>query len=391
MFGPNIEKLEKRGDVDALIKALSSKRQSVQDEAIAALARMGDARAVEPLIAAVEERKREWRRREKAWSRLSATPLSTKTWRAEEKAREEARQTADEAFEACRVALQPLGDFARGGDQRAIEYLLTDWWTPLSPGPVPLGPDAVLEALAAGRPPARAIAARWLVGSPGYADALEPLLAALADEDPEVRLAAAAALEGREDLTVEALLTPCRSEHPEIRVWAAGRLGELGGDRAAELLAGALADDDPEVRAGAALALGELGDARAVKPLIPLLKERGPDAWAAFVLLQEMGGTEAGEAFAEGAPKVGDSVRVAVEGEMYAGMPGDRVYMGEGEVGHWAGKVEFVSDEGVARVRCDEVAGEVDDVQPGSSHAMKLDPRHVKEPPGSSVHWSFEL
>ena len=116
----------------------------------------------------------------------------------------------------------------------------------------------------------------------------------------------------------------------------------------AELLAGALADDDPEVRAGAALALGELGDPRAVKPLIALLKERGPDAWAAFVLLQEMGGTEAGEAFAEGA-QGGRLRQGGGRGEQDAGMPGDRAEMGEGEVGHWTGKVEFISDEGVAR------------------------------------------
>jgi hypothetical protein len=50
-FGPpNIEKLERRGDVDALIAALKHEDAEIQRQAVNALGHLGDKRALEPLF-----------------------------------------------------------------------------------------------------------------------------------------------------------------------------------------------------------------------------------------------------------------------------------------------------------------------------------------------------
>lgn len=90
--------------------------------------------------------------------------------------------------------------------------------------------------------PVRAAAARAL-GLGHIAQALEPLLKALADPSPEVRAAACFAL------------------------------GQLGDPHAIPALTDALKDERFAVRQEAAVALGTLGDVRAVEPLITLLEQ----------------------------------------------------------------------------------------------------------------------
>lgn len=369
MFGPNIGKLEKRGDVEALIEALANGRQSVRDDAAAALGRLADTRAVEPLITTFEERRGEWRQREDEWWRFSQehrTPSRILSPTGYDPLKvpggKEVKRAADDAYEAMEITSRALASFGEQHDLRAIEFLLDAWGDSAESRPELAGclsPDLLASVLDADSPGARAEAAR-LLGSRG-------------------------------DLTVESLARQLKSGYADVRGWAAGRLGELGDGRAVELLVGALDDEDAETRAGAALALGKLGDSHAVEPLIGMLKERGSNAMDAFLTLQQLGAREAEEAFAEGAPKVGDRVRVGESGEQYAGMPGDRIEMGWGKVGEWKGTVVAVSDEG-ASVRCDEVEGEVDGVAPGSmTHGMKLDPRNASELPGDPVHWCFEI
>ena len=57
LFGPpNVQKLRAKGDVKGLIKALSYKKDSLVRQAAArALGQIGDAQAVEPLIAALKD------------------------------------------------------------------------------------------------------------------------------------------------------------------------------------------------------------------------------------------------------------------------------------------------------------------------------------------------
>jgi len=57
LFGPpNVEKLKAKSDVKGLIKALGYEKDSrVRRDAAGALGKIGDARAVEPLIAALKD------------------------------------------------------------------------------------------------------------------------------------------------------------------------------------------------------------------------------------------------------------------------------------------------------------------------------------------------
>ncbi len=394
VFGPNIDKLEQRGDVDALIEALAHKRQSVQDDAAAALGRLGDTRAVEPLIRVVEERGNEFSKCMDARMRFIEEHRGGRIYLdpREVPGGEKIEQAVDDAAWASEEASQALAPFARQHDLRTIEFLLGSGADAAATRPELAGclsPDVLASILGSGSPTARAAAARSLTVH-GDERSVEPLIAALGDEDSSVRLAAAAALGSRDDMTAESLGAQLQSEHPEVRGWAAGRLGERGDDAAAELLIGALDDAAPEVRTSAALALGRLGDPRAVEPLIGVLKQRGLDAREAFLALQEIGGHETEKAFAAGTPKVGDRVRVLVSGDVYAGIGSDRIEMGTGTVGEWRGTVVSVSEEG-AGVRCDEVEGEVEGTAPGTTREMTLDPRHASELPDDPGHWCFEV
>lgn len=59
---PNVEKLEARRDVEGLMKALRyDKNWSVREEATSALGDIADARAIEPLIKALEDEDRDVR------------------------------------------------------------------------------------------------------------------------------------------------------------------------------------------------------------------------------------------------------------------------------------------------------------------------------------------
>lgn len=403
MLGPNIDKLERQGNVDALIEALGNRRQSVRDKAATALGRLGDKRAVEPLVRLVEERDEEWCQREDAWRRFgdehrsrSGTELTLYGSSLEESASDlpagkKLRQAADDAFRALEEASHALAPFAERGDLRTIEFLLGYWANPETRPELKgcLTEDVLVAVLDSGAPTARASAAHCLTYCGGDRS-LEPLIAALTDAESSVRLAAAEALGSRGDLTVEALGVQLCSVHAEVRGWAADQLGELGDGRAAESLIAALDDGDPKVRTAVAVALGKLGVSSAIEPLIGILKKRDVDAMEAFHALQKTGGPAVEAAFEEGAPKVGDRVRVPEHGEMYAGIGSDRIEMGWGVVGEWTGTVVSVSDEG-ATVRCDEVEGEVESVAPGTTHEMRLDPRRASELPYDRGHWCFEL
>jgi HEAT repeat protein len=125
-------------------------------------------------------------------------------------------------------------------------------------------------------------AAAYALGQIGDARAVEPLSAALKDGDNGVRCDAAWALGKLADArAVEPLSAALKDTDPDVRRAAARVLGKLGGARAVEPLSVALKDSDSYVRSLAAQALGELADARAVEPLGAALKDTTDFAGAA--------------------------------------------------------------------------------------------------------------
>ncbi len=112
-------------------------------------------------------------------------------------------------------------------------------------------PDALFNWLSLGEKPlcSAAVAAEAL-GRLGDPAAVEPLLVALADTEPQVQYAAAEAL------------------------------GRLGDARAVKPLIAGLSELSPLAQCAAAAALGELGDKRAVRPLIAVLRRpRSTQIW----------------------------------------------------------------------------------------------------------------
>ncbi len=102
--------------------------------------------------------------------------------------------------------------------------------------------------------------------------AVEPLITALKDPDPDVRSGAATALGKIGDgCAVEPLIEALKDELPNVRWSAASALGQLGDARGVDALIAALSDENYGVQQNAAAALGQIGDPRAVKPLITKL------------------------------------------------------------------------------------------------------------------------
>lgn len=124
------------------------------------------------------------------------------------------------------------------------------------------------------------IALGWI----GDARAVEPLIAALKDENERVCEAAAKALKQlRAACAVELLIPALKDERWWMRKMVAEILGSIRDSRAVEPLI-AMLTDKQESATAAAMALGEIGDARAVKPLILALNDHNMRKVAAEAL-----------------------------------------------------------------------------------------------------------
>ena len=229
-----VKVLGKIGDsraVEPLIKALGSDdRGGVGWLAAYALGDIGDSRAVEPLIKVLEE-DGHVRKGEAFWG---------------------------DSQRRCQAAARALGKI---GDERAVE---------------PLAKALELNSYEVRR------AAVIALGKFGEL-AMEPLIKALGDENYEVRLAAAGVLGAISDSrAVEPLSKMLNLRYPKrymdgewsVRRKAAEALGEIGDSHAVEPLIKALGDEHNKVRIAAAKALGDIGDPRAVEPLIKALEDK---------------------------------------------------------------------------------------------------------------------
>jgi HEAT repeat protein len=282
--------------VDPLAAALDDEQQAVRQTALNALAQIGGVRATESLVAALKAESQPVRDgAANALVEIGApaveplvAALKAESWRVRGAAARALVEIGTPAVEPLVAALQdpearPAAIKALGeiGDARALEPLLAV----MKEGDRRLRKDtaAVLDKLGWQPDESVAGAAYWVVkrewdkcveiGTP----AVEPLVAALADGDEDVREAASKALAKIGEPAVEPLVAALKHEHWSAREAAANALGGIADARALEPLVETLQDESRSVRWSAARALGKIGDAWAVKPLIAALKDEDSD------------------------------------------------------------------------------------------------------------------
>ncbi len=230
-------------------------KRSVRENAAKSLIKLGDGRAVEPLIAALEDSAREVRRGAVEALRQFGDLRAVEPLIA-------ALKDSDETVRV--IAAEALPQF---GDSRAVEPLIA--------------------ALRDSSKVVRRIAVEAL-GKLADSRAVEPLIAALEDSYEEVRQDAVKTLGQLGDVrAVEPLIAALKDSDKKVQREAAEALGQLGDVRAVEPLIAALGDSEQWVQRGAAAALGQLGDVRAVEPLIAALRDG--DGWVQFNAASALG------------------------------------------------------------------------------------------------------
>lgn len=115
--------------------------------------------------------------------------------------------------------------------------------------------------------------AAWTLGRQRDPRLVEPLINALHDDVADVRVRVVESLGNfKDERVVTALLDTLQSDaDAEVRAYAAQSLARLPDAQAVEPLIAALDDDESLVRAAVAGALGAIHDPRAVGPLVSLL------------------------------------------------------------------------------------------------------------------------
>lgn len=291
-------KLIHKRDIIGLSKALQNRKEPrLRREAAEALGSMADARAVEPLIAALNDT---WEPvRKTAAESLSKIDSHWRTAGATKKFIQRfIAGLKDKDVSVRRGAADALGVI---GDASALEPLIAAlidgtvhetvvealskidpyWFTS------EVGKKSVLTLVAAlkgGDWRVRGPAAKTL-GIVGDAQAVEPLIAALKG-DSLLRKAAAEAL-GRigDRRAIEPLIFALKDTEGYVREAAAKALGMIGDPRAVGALIAALEEESiynsGDIPEAAAEALGRIGDVRAVEPLITALKQKSGLAWKA--------------------------------------------------------------------------------------------------------------
>jgi HEAT repeat protein len=277
---PNVKKLKAKGDVQGLITALGYKRDATVPqtaaqalveigharEAVEALEKMDDARAVAPLIIVLRDKV--WRVRRVAARALEKigtlavepliAALKDEEWRVREGAASALGQIGDPRGVAPLIAaLEDTDRIVRRAAASALGQIGD-----------PRGAEPLTVATKDGDRAVRRVAARAL-GQIGDPRGGEPLVAALKDADMAVRRTAAKAL--------DKLGWQPEGSETNVAYWIAkrwwDRCAEIGAP-AVEPLIAALKDEAWQVREGAARALGQIGDPRGVEPLVVALTDK---------------------------------------------------------------------------------------------------------------------
>jgi len=270
--------------VDALLEAL--KTAEAKDSIMDALAQLGDARAVDPLIAQTHDeffggeamKALAKMKVEKTYSQILDAAKNTN--------RDEANRWA---------ALQALGFYK---DKRATEVLLAALGEKTGENAAtmraiaaeslgliadPKAADALIGALKDSDPTVSATAARALANYPPDARAIDPLLAMLSNlRNEDGRLSAVPVLAKSQDeritpAFIQAVHNGTLGDYEPTRRRLVEALGQRKDTHAVPTLIGCLADRDPGVRLNAAKALSALKDTRAVPGLMLAVKDEQPE------------------------------------------------------------------------------------------------------------------
>ncbi len=247
--------------VEALMAALQDTQTEVQSAAIESLRRLGDGAAVAPLAALLKSGA-------PVLKTEVAQALQALGWQPKEEELQAVFLVAlgdlDRAAILGKVAIGPLSEALRQGTyQKRVKavHRLAEIGDPSAVEPLLAAvgdPDGLVRAAVANA-----------LGQLGDARVVGQLAVLLKDRDPNVRAAAAGALGVVGDQrAVEPLVRMAGDPHWEVRAAVLEALGRLRDPRASDALATGLRDADREVRERAAEALGRLGDSRAIGPLL---------------------------------------------------------------------------------------------------------------------------
>jgi len=272
-------------EIEIWIEGLKHEERSVRLEAAEVLGRIGDARAVEPLIRAIVVEQLE----------IRVTAITALGKLGDTRAVEPLiKLLEDEEWTVRRNAAEALGKI---GDIQAVEPLIQaiNDWAIRENAVRALGKigDAraiapLIETLEDKSVKIRAATAETL-GKIGDTRAILPLIMMLGDEYPVVRNCAEEAIEKRSHAqAIEPLIRALGEKNPDVRKEAAKILGKIGDARAAEPLIEIIDDRDRGVRENVIEALGKIGDVRAIEPLIPVLGV-WDNQWTAAKALDNLG------------------------------------------------------------------------------------------------------
>ncbi|MEG3224138.1 MAG: PBS lyase [Methanobacteriales archaeon Met13] len=246
---PDIDLLIDNRDVEGLITALNHENYLIRKQGAFGLKKVGDERAVEPLIKAL---------RYKYWHKDYTLLTSV-------------RENAAEAlgFIGSEDAIEPL-----------IKAMETDpdeevrWKAAWALGEIgsPQATEVLIQALKDNSWTVRRHAANSL-GIIGDQDAVPPLMKALEDKDWHVRKYAAVALgKMKDEVAIPFLLKALEDKDWHVRKYAAVALGKMKDEVAIPFLLEALEDEDADVRWKAGSSLVSMGDL-AVPSLIKKFKK----------------------------------------------------------------------------------------------------------------------
>jgi HEAT repeat protein len=290
--------------VEPLIARLWDEKTDVRAAAAKALGKLGDARALEPLLALARSAWHGWPFWSDPYGSLSEAVSEALVELGDARAVGRLVYLLPKLDERVGYAAYVLGGL---GDADAVEPLITLL------GTLPRDPYE----------PGRRGAVACALGRLGDARAVEPLIALLKDKD-ELGSVKQDAVEALGELGDARALAPLlvRLGHGDayVRAAAAKALGGMRDVSAMVLapLVARLADEATEVRAAAAEALGRLGDARAVEPLTSALDDTDTDKTvrkAAAEALQRLGDLDNDSTADRAIGRPLDSVGVTVSGE----------------------------------------------------------------------------